>query len=411
MPEKSPAEVVHSPGNVSGVRKTLHSIGRVFQRNKTPPAVATQEPVKAQEVATAAGAPESAPVGVKDEWSYNFLQSTLPSYALKFAPLVYLDQKEEFWPGSVIKHVLHAHPETDGGALIDIPEKGMDMLGNPLIRDNVAAYMIIDADPRKKEPQCIDQFTAKEGKPDASRRSASAAYIITADKSNEVGEGFVDVFYFYFYPFNYGGAILGVHMGNHVGDWEHNMIRFRFGVPVYLHMSAHSDGNTYPFNLLEKIDQRPVVYSARGSHAHYATIGTQRYSGIPGGPVDYTSKGHLWDPTLNYVSVNHTSSDGSWSAHKPWPKPQSPACEPLPTDVQTINILSFQGRWGNSFYEYRHRVQSKDASLLHRVGSTVTDIFDKVMKLVWGEGPTGPRDKSLNRQTVNRGNNTICDRL
>ena len=51
------------------------------------------------------------------------------------------------------------------------------------------------------------------------------------------------------YPYNYGAAVVGIHFGNHVGDWEHTMVRFRFGAPVYVHMSAHSDGHSYKYDL------------------------------------------------------------------------------------------------------------------------------------------------------------------
>jgi hypothetical protein len=165
------------------------------------------------------------------------------------------------------------------------------------------------------------------------------------------------------------------------------------------------------------------------------TTRAQKYSGIVGGPVDQTSKGFLWDPTLNYISVNHTYQDGTWSAHQPWQRAPTPACEPFPTAEQTVNILNFQGRWGasraflslffsdvtvfllslsgNSFHELRHRAAASSdigSNPFHMIGSKVQDLIEKVkdddddkgkpdndditpdqkfLKLVWGEGPTG----------------------
>lgn len=39
------------------------------------------------------------------------------------------------------------------------------------------------------------------------------------------------MYYMYFYAFDQGNAVLGQEIGDHVGDWEHNMIRFKNGIP------------------------------------------------------------------------------------------------------------------------------------------------------------------------------------
>jgi hypothetical protein len=52
-------------------------------------------------------------------------------------------------------------------------------------------------DPRKGHK--LDAFMSEDGKPDSNGRSSAPAWIIVADKSKEVGEGYVDVFYFYLY--------------------------------------------------------------------------------------------------------------------------------------------------------------------------------------------------------------------
>lgn len=39
--------------------------------------------------------------------------------------------------------------------------------------------------------------------------------IIVVDK----GSGVVDVFYFYFFAFNWGGVVLEKQLGDHIGDW------------------------------------------------------------------------------------------------------------------------------------------------------------------------------------------------
>ena len=56
---------------------------------------------------------------------------------------------------------------------------------------------------------------------------------------NDHGGGVVDAFYMYFYAFNLGNTVSGQTLGNHVGDWEHTMIRFRDGTPTAMWFSQH----------------------------------------------------------------------------------------------------------------------------------------------------------------------------
>ncbi|KZW02093.1 hypothetical protein EXIGLDRAFT_760309 [Exidia glandulosa HHB12029] len=358
----------------------------------------------------------------------------IPKYALDHAPLVWLDKDEIFWPGNVLIHLQNIHPETALGRNLDIPKElegktGAALLAHPTINDG-AVFLAYNTDPRTHIAKHIGTLTSAECKPHGeTRKSDSTAYIVTVDKSKELGEGFVDVFYFYFYPYNYGAAVVGIHFGNHIGDWEHTMIRFKHGEPQAIHLSAHSDGHAYKLTCLETIDNRPVVYSASGSHANYPRAGVQKYSGVPGGPVDHTSRGFLWDPLKNYVSLSYSNSKCVFTPHTPWPE----ACaSPFPTPDDAVSILSFKGHWGNAFADYRH---AKPGKFLPKIGQKFADMKRKVTgddhepatqeaeteestsidqkyhKLVWGEGPTGPRDKSLDRATMNRWSEAVTETL
>ena len=65
-------------------------------------------------------------------------------------------------------------------------------------------------------------------------------------------------------------SVLGLRFGNHVGDWEHTMVRFINGVPDTVYYSAHSGGAAYEYSAVEKIGDRPVSYTGIGTHANYA---------------------------------------------------------------------------------------------------------------------------------------------
>lgn len=83
-------------------------------------------------------------------------------------------------------------------------------------------------------------------------RSNAPAILLVMDK----GHGVVDAFWFYFYSFNLGNVVLNVRFGNHVGDWEHCLVRFHDGKPKALFFSAHSAGEAYSYEAVEKIGQR-----------------------------------------------------------------------------------------------------------------------------------------------------------
>ena len=65
-------------------------------------------------------------------------------------------------------------------------------------------------------------------------------------------------------------SVLGLRFGNHVGDWEHTMVRFVNGVPDVVYYSEHSGGAAYTYSAVEKSGDRPVSYTAIGTHANYA---------------------------------------------------------------------------------------------------------------------------------------------
>jgi hypothetical protein len=64
-------------------------------------------------------------------------------------------------------------------------------------------------------------------------------------------------------------SVLGLRFGNHVGDWEHTMVRFINGTPSVVYYSQHSSGAAYTYSAAEKIGVRPVSYTGIGTHANY----------------------------------------------------------------------------------------------------------------------------------------------
>lgn len=200
----------------------------------------------------------------------------------------------------------------------------------------------------------------------------------------------VDVFYFYFYSYDRGANVTQVlppfnaiftlneteqkiHYGDHIGDWENNMIRFRDGLPTGIYYSQHSDGRAFNWDseALHKELERPIVYSAYGSHANYATNGSFIHDSVL---VDYCDAGLRWDPIK--------------SAYFYRLDPETFTVERLFTQTETkdaSNLTSwfyYEGIWGDLQYpksDPRQRIIPHFG--LRRFES----------------GPTGPRAKQLIR--------------
>ncbi|KAL1846052.1 Vacuolar protein sorting-associated protein 62 [Paecilomyces lecythidis] len=200
-------------------------------------------------------------------------------------------------------------------------------------------------------------------------RSDAPAVLVVVDK----GHGIVDAFWFYFYSFNLGNVVLNVRFGNHVGDWEHCLVRFHNGKPKALFFSAHAAGEAYSYEAVEKIGKRPVIYSAVGTHAMYATPGIHEYI-LPWGLLhDETDRGPLWDPVLNSHTYTYDYLNDTLRASVL--NPNSPT-----------EWFYFNGHWGDKFYPLGDQRQYRFAGQYHYVN-----------------GPLGPRFKNLNRRKVCQG--------
>lgn len=196
--------------------------------------------------------------------------------------------------------------------------------------------------------------------------SDAPAVLIAVNKGN----GVVDAFWFFFYSFNLGNVVFNIRFGNHVGDWEHTAIRFHNGVPKAMFFSEHNFGSVYSYEAVEKYGRRPVIYSAVGTHAMYATPGPQPYI-LPWGLLhDQTDRGPLWDPALNshmytYDYKNKTLRSSNLTPNSP------------------TGWFNFAGKWGDKFYPLGDRRQYRFAGQYHYVN-----------------GPLGPKFKNLGRKKI-----------
>lgn len=141
--------------------------------------------------------------------------STVPQFVLDHAPLVHLDNEEQYFPSDIGVQLVHTHPVlgdfTPINTFAPITLQNLDGLGADAF---LASNEGIQADP--------GWFHGVKPAADGSTPGAVASVIITVPKANNI----LDAFYFYFYAYNKGNApfsIPNAEFGNHVGDWEHNM--------------------------------------------------------------------------------------------------------------------------------------------------------------------------------------------
>ncbi|CAM1500779.1 Fc.00g099410.m01.CDS01 [Cosmosporella sp. VM-42] len=362
----------------------------------------------------------------------------IPDYVTKHAPLVHLYSGEEFWPSDIREHVehmtvysdgeplnttekwtlhnlhhlnkypgkivlrseddvedrpgwLHSHysipkPYPEGDLPEDIPPPRDNGPKAPEQREPTSWYDVDKkhplhriSDPRNRKFQdrrrSNERHVSRGHKPDENGYSAAPAVLVVVDK----GSGIVDAFWFFFYSYNLGQTVLGVRFGNHVGDWEHCMVRFENGAPRGVFFSEHEGGQAYAFEAVEKRGDRPVIYSAVGSHAMYALPGNHAYV-LPFKLLkDVTDRGPLWDPSLNtyayhydYTKEYHEDTDVLREPKSLVPAASNPHA---PT-----SWFHFRGTWGDELYTLADPRQWRFFGQYHYV-----------------TGPDGPKAKSLQR--------------
>lgn len=280
------------------------------------------------------------------------------------------------------------------------PSRGPNEGGLPINREPTTWYDVDKnhplhriSDPRTHssrhhsslDAQNAKRLTTRGHKPDADGYSRAPAVLVLVDK----GSGILDAFWFFFYSYNLGQTVLGVRFGNHVGDWEHCMVRFQDGIPRGVFFSEHEGGQAYAWEAVEKSSTgRPIIYSAVGSHAMYPLPGPHAYI-LPFHLLkDLTDKGPIWDPSLNNYAYHYDYTlekpedvvhDDSIARKK---RPQSliPAAE---NPNAPTSWFHYRGRWGDEVYSLADPRQWRLFGQYHYV-----------------TGPDGPKFKSLNRSKL-----------
>ncbi|KAJ5124179.1 uncharacterized protein N7515_008004 [Penicillium bovifimosum] len=292
------------------------------------------------------------------------VSTDVPQYVLEYAPLVWLHSEDTYMPSDIQQQLDHTRPMVNWTSISGVPSpltlNNLDALNN---LGNESVYLTslegIEASP---EPAW---FRGIGPDPEGRTVNGTASAIIVVHRDDTT----VDAFYFYFYAFNKGGKVLGLEFGDHIGDWEHNMIRFASGKPDAIWYSQHARGQAFTYNAAEKKGKRPYAYSARGTHANYAIEGTHDHTipglNLPAGfLMDYTDRGVLWDPVLNAYIYTYNTTTGVFQAAN---------------SNDPVGWLNLNGKWGDD------------------QPPNEPEIFGEAKNVA---GPNGPKFKHLDRDTV-----------
>lgn len=233
--------------------------------------------------------------------------------AQRFAPIVYLHSKEEWFPSSVEWYLNRVALcfESDKNIILKpgvITPQTIDLLVTQEQQGISSGATAFDFDKFQwflRIPETTgDQI--RRGDPSANGVITATCYVHLRETQNP---DVVDLQYWFFYPYN-GDIVEGpMSSGTHDADWEHITVRLDHNAQAVqgVYYARHGDEARWA-PLVQCLDPsgRPFVYSARSSHASYWTIGVQhRDSKIPLDLADdHTDSGPCWDTAQHLALLN-----------------------------------------------------------------------------------------------------------
>jgi hypothetical protein len=147
----------------------------------------------------------------------------VPPFVVEYAPMVYLYSGDPYRPSDIAAQLSNTEPEVDFKVVTD----------QLLTLDNLTSLNDLGGE---------NVHLTSKIKPDL-----SPEYLRGVVPN---GDDTVDAFFLYFYAFDRGA----LDIGDHVGDWEHSMIRFQNGTPDALWYSQHSNGQAFKYSTVHKYD-------------------------------------------------------------------------------------------------------------------------------------------------------------
>lgn len=265
----------------------------------------------------------------------------------RYAPIIKLSGLEAYFPSSIEYMLPHyAYVEDEHGSeepanhtqltpaqLDSLPRSGAGLYLSLAEAHNPQPFLDEESEylygPAGQEQQVMQLGEDDRG------RVEEPVYAFWVDQ----GRGIVDIWYWTFYPFNFGKPVgpFGV-LGNHVADWERFTVRTINGTPVSADYNSHTGGRfaagTSRWVDVPLIDDRPVAYAAAGSHGIWPSPGDHVYANVLNFKlVDVTDDlGPIWDSRTMLMPFKY------WSGPQRRERMQHNG---------SASWLNFRGWWGN----------------------------------------------------------------
>jgi hypothetical protein len=188
----------------------------------------------------------------------------VPDFVVKYAPMVYLYSADPWKPSDIATQLNNTEPRVDFKVVSD-QELSLDNLSflNGLGGDKV--YLTSKTKPYAN-PVPGYLFGVLPNGQGKTEGAVSSTIVV-----NDHGDGTVDAFYFYFYAFDRGALSIG----NHVGDWEHSMIRFVNQTPSALWYSQHSAGQAFKYSAVQKYQDGVGSLRVSGNDQNHCGINSK----------------------------------------------------------------------------------------------------------------------------------------
>lgn len=236
----------------------------------------------------------------------------IAEYIRKFAPEVRIHPEEQYLPSLVewYLHRIRMRFDVQGGSDDAILGKGQVTL------ENIANQSNREQESGAGYPSDFFLQIPNDGDEESTRRGflgSAACYAHTLPYTD-----YTDIQYWFFYPYN-GDITPGPLNFAHEGDFEHITVRVSYsGEMVQAFYAAHGEEGRWhsPKDITINSSGRPVVYSAKSSHASYLTSGEQKRESFL--PNDHTADGgpvwNTWDnlSRLDETNPNWIRFSGRW---------------------------------------------------------------------------------------------------
>ncbi|KAJ3114813.1 Vacuolar protein sorting-associated protein 62 [Phlyctochytrium bullatum] len=274
--------------------------------------------------------------------------------AQTYAPLVRFHPSETFFSTSVDYYLSKVYMRDGAGvraasAPSPLTSSNLDFLQSQQGKDDSAQFLWVDGNVKANPTlpaatQFLYGSKTMDGVP---------IYAFVVEKEF----GVVDLWYWHYSPYNLGKSTPLGRVGNHVGDWEHIIVRTVNGTAIALDFHTHGGDGVRVVPVDDKrvqwVDGHPVAYTALGSHGMWPQAGTFSYKTV-GGIYKLTDElgdnGSQWHSWQNVVTITYRPN-GGYSGDQAW--------------------LNYRGRWGNK-------------------GDNSCWFYGIVKECLLTDGPTGP---------------------